>query len=1052
MSKTAAPARDGGLLSLFARHPTAGNLLMALMLLAGVMALLQLNRQFFPTFGIDVISVSVAWPGATAKDVEASIIEAVEPAVRYLDQVDKVTATAAEGSAGLYVEFVAGADMQKALSDVTAAVTGLTTLPEEAEQPEINQVVRYDTVTRLLLSGPFSESALKAFAKQIREDLLARGIDRVTLVGARDEEIRVAVERDVLRRLDLTLEEIGDAIDRSSRDVPAGQSGGAYEQQPRALGLAKTAEEVAAIPLRAEPGGQRLTIGEIAQVEEAFDDDQAQGRRHGYPAIELTVQRALTADALTVAALVDDYLNEIEPTLPASLTLERYDTVATLIEERIDLLLRNGLTGFVLVVGTLFLFLSARVAFWVAAGIPISLMAMLGILWLAGMSINMISLFAMILALGIIVDDAIVVGEHAAALRERGLSPLAAAEGGANRMAAPVFSASLTTIAAFLPIFVVGDVIGQIIREVPTVVIIVLIASLIECFLVLPSHMRHALAHQADPARWRVAFNHAFDRFRYGAFKRAVTLALAWRYTTLASALAAFILAVGIMAGGRVGFVFFQGPESDVVYLNLATAPGTPRAQTAAALAEVEAALERTEQRLTDGEGGLIVMSFATVGRSAGGGGSTPRATGDTVAGMHVELITADKRDIRTRTFVDTWRSEIPDLPGIEALAIKERIGGPPGREVDIRLQGGRSVADMKLAALEVQRLLQSLPGVAQIEDDLLYGKEEVIVELTPRGRALGFTTQSVGRQLRDAFEGGLVQRFARGDEEVSVYVSLSPAARRSQGLERFMLRSPTGDEVPLAEVVTLREERGFAVIKRVDGVREVAITADLDENQIRLDQVMAALGQAGGLPSITERYDLPYRFAGKAEEQASTLGDIRLGAIAGLGLIYIILAWVFGSFTRPFAVMLIIPFGLVGAVLGHMLLGYNLTILSVIALLGLSGILVNDSIILVTTIDGKRAEGVDRDQAIVDGTVDRLRAVILTSLTTILGLTPLLFETSLQAKFLIPMAITLVFGLCVTTLLVLFVVPALLGVQHDLGRLTAGGGGRKARALATQA
>jgi multidrug efflux pump subunit AcrB len=499
-----------------------------------------------------------------------------------------------------------------------------------------------------------------------------------------------------------------------------------------------------------------------------------------------------------------------------------------------------------------------------------------------------------------------------------------------------------------------------------------------------------------------------------------------------------------VISGGRVGFVFFSGPEASTVYANLVMAPGTSRAATEATLAVMDEALHATALDFGADPDDLVVMSFVQVGETLIIDPRIRRLQGDNAGAMHVELVTSDRRAVRTEALIEAWRARLPPLPGVESLTITPRMGGPPGRELDIRLRGGDSLDALKRASLEVQSLLARLPGVAQIDDDLPYGKQEILIELTPRGRALGFTTESVGRQLRDAFEGRIAKRFARGDEEVDVVVTLADSAAARLGLAAFPLRGPTGREVPLSEVADLREDRGFARIRREDGVRQVSIAAELDEAQIRLEQVIEAL-TAGGLPEIAERHGLTYRFAGKAEEQMRTLADIRLGAVLALALIYIVLAWAFASFSRPFAVMLIIPFGLIGAVLGHLLLGYDLSILSLITLLGLSGILVNDSIILVTAIDRRRAEGVPLDDAIVAGTCARFRAVILTSGTTIGGLTPLLFETSFQAQFLIPMAITIVFGLMVTTFLVLLLVPAMLGIQADFGALRQRVAGRQA-------
>ena len=1024
----------GGLIRLFARHPTAGNLLMVIMLLAGFFALTKLNRQFFPDFGIDVVQVSVVWPGATAEDVEASIVEALEPEVRFLDGVDQTIGVASEGLGSVYIEYKQGADMQRALSEVESAVAQITTFPEDSERPTVRQIVRYDTIARLIISGPFDEAILKRYAKEIRDDLLAEGIDRVRFLGVRDEEIQVELSPETLRRLDLTLDDVAAAIARSSQDVPAGDLTGSFERQPRALGLARTADEIGDIEIRSTPSGQKLEVRDLAEVIDGFDDDDAEGRRLGHPAIQIEVQRALTSDALDIADSLDAYLDGLSERLPEGLEVETYDVLANLIRDRIDLLLRNGLGGLVLVVAILFLFLNSRVAFWIAAGIPISLMAMLAVLWLNGQTINMISLFAMLLAIGIVVDDAIVVGEHAAALKEKGLDAGDAAEQGVLHMVAPVTSASLTTIASFLPIFVISGIIGTIIREVPLVVIAVLIASLVECFLVLPCHMRGALPHMGKPSRWRERFNGGFDRFRDVHFRRLVEFLLAWRYAAAAATIGALILSIGLIAGGRVGFVFFSSPESDTIEVNVLLSPGSNRIATERVLERIDDALQETARVYVDEPDDLIVMSFARIGTSLGREAASRRISGDNVGSMHVELISSDLRPVRIDAFIEAWRTAIPALPGVEALTLKERAGGPPGRELDIRLRGGHSLDSLKEASLELRALLARLPGVSQIDDDLPYGKEEVLIELTPRGRALGFTTESVGRQLRDALQGRIAKRFPRNDEEVDVIVRLTDDGAARLGLDDFVLRSPTGQEVVLGEVATLRDDRGYARIQREDGVRRAAITAELDEAVIKQEQVIEAL-EEGGIAEIAKRHGLDYRFAGKAEEQAETFADIRIGAMLALALIYIILAWVFASFTRPFAVMLVIPFGLIGAVLGHLLLGYDLSILSLIAFLGLAGILVNDSIILVSAVDRFQADGLPLSKAIIEGACSRLRAVILTSATTIGGLSPLLFETSLQARFLIPMGITIVFGLMVTTFLVLFLVPIMIAIQADVGR-----------------
>ena len=1004
---------------------------MILMIVLGLYSLLRLNTQFFPDFGIDVVSVSVEWPGASAEDVDENIVEAIEREVRFLDNAKHVRSVSVEGLARISVEFEPGSDMQAALTDVETAVGQVTTLPEDSERPEIRRLVRYDSISRLVLSGPYPESALKATAKRIRDDLLARGIDKVTLFGARDEEIWVEVDLEVLRRLDLRLEDIAERIRQASQDVPSGDTGGSTVQNIRSLGLVKQAEGIRKIEARSFEDGRKVYVGDIAEVNERFEEDGASAFRDGYRAVEIRVQRAITADALEVAAIVEDYLRELAPTLPGNLKLERYAVISDLINERILLLLRNGFSGLLLVVAILFIFLNMRVAFWVAAAIPVTILATMLVMLATGQSINMLSLFALIMALGIIVDDAIVVSEHAEYRHRCGDPPEVAAELGVLRMTAPVVSASLTTICAFIPLLAIGGVIGQIIEAIPLLVVAVILASLVECFLVLPAHLRGALGHK--PSRFHKGFNRSFDRFREGPFRRLVMLAVEWRYLTVAVAVGAFVCSLGLVMGGRVEFVFFPQPEADRIYANVRMAASTPRYQTKAMLDELERALKVAEDGLTNGAGGLVTLRLARLGNTSGRTGSEDER-GDHIASMAVQLQPSDNREIRTEEVIEAWRNELNELAVVETLTIRPATAGPPGREMDIRLSG-QEIEILKMAAGQVKALLARYPGVSDIRDDLPYGKEDLILELTPHGRALGFTTESVARQVRDAFEGAIAQRFPRGDEEITVRVQFAREALGSETLDEFYLLSPNDTEVALSEVVSVRSKQAFSLLKREDGKRQVAITAELAEELITTDKAIEALGR-DGLWDIADQFGVKVNFSGKAEEQGETLADMRLGALVGLTLIYIILAWVFASYTRPLVVMSVIPIGFLGAILGHWLLGFDLTMLSMIALIGLSGIVVNDSIILVNTIRGRLDSGELTSEAIVSGTCDRVRAVILTSATTIGGLSPLLFETSLQAQFLIPMAITICFGLMVTTCLVLLLVPALLAIQYDIRKI----------------
>ena len=639
------------LIRLFVRHRTAANLLMLLIFVAGAFSVSKLNTQFYPNFGVDSISIRVNWPGASTADIEANIVEAIEPELRFLDGVDRVTSYATEGVGRVVVEYQAGTDMKSAVSEAEAALQQITTLPEDSERPVVRRIIRYDTIVRLVLSGPFSEAVLKRLAKRMRDQLLAAGIDRVTFFGARDEEIRVEIEPRVLRKFDLTPVAVAALIEATNRDIPSGSLEGSVEKQLRTVGLQTSSRDVGNIEILSLGDGHKIYLRDIASVSEAFDEQEPIGLRNGQPAIELHVQRSPTADALEAGKIVERYLLEARGDYPPQLRIERYDARAELVRQRVDILLDNGATGLILVMVVLLVFLNGRTAFWVAAGIPTAFMAALATMLALGESINMLTLFALIMTLGLIVDDTIVVGEHAAARREAGLDPRKAAEAGALRMLAPVMATSLTTIAAFLPLIAISGIIGQIVGAIPLVVVAVILASLVECFLVLPGHLCGSLRSHGGRRNFVMRhFDSGFELFRDGLFQRIIRFCVRWRYATVAMAISFFLVSAGLVLGGRVGFHFFPSPEADVVVGNVVMAPGTPRRDTGAMVQELSEAVDRVVARLTDDGGEIVTMSFGSVGRS--GGRQFERIDGDQYGGLTVELAPSDQRKVRTDDFI----------------------------------------------------------------------------------------------------------------------------------------------------------------------------------------------------------------------------------------------------------------------------------------------------------------------------------------------------------------------------------------------------------------
>jgi multidrug efflux pump subunit AcrB len=1027
-------ANSRSIIRTFVQHPNAANLLMMLMILIGLFSAFELNRQVMPAFGLDAVSINIIWPGASAEDVDTSILEVIEPEIRFVDGVQEMNGFASESSGGFWVLFDEGTNMSRAFSDIENGVRRVESqLPQDIERPMITQFEMMEPVSRIALSGPFSEAALKTIAREIRDELVAKGIDKIAFLGDRDPEIRINVDPSALRQLDLELEDIAERVRDSSIDIPSGSVEGAFERQIRSLGLAKSVDSVGDIEIRARGTGGKTYLRDISDIEDGFDQAQPEGFFQGNQAITLQIQRSPSTDSVEASNIVDAYLIEKIPTLPQTLSLFHYQERSQLVNDRVQLMVKNGLGGLAIVMLILYIFLNGRLAFWVAAGIPIAMLATFGFMLATDQSFNMVSLMALIMTLGIIVDDAIVVGEHAATRKEMGLPASEAAESGATRMFTPVLASSLTTVVAFLPVLMISNRMGQFMAVLPKVVIAVILASLVECFLILPGHLRSALAHTTvKTTGFRASFNRGFNHFRDNQFRTIIEKCYKVRYTTLAVAVAGLWIGFGLINGGRVPFEFFPSAETEYLIANIKMNPGTPRETTGEALAELDRALYAAEESLTDGEGGVIRASFGTLGRSMAGSG-WQELNADNMAGLWVELTTADDRDYRNPVVLAAWRNEIRPIAGVERMTIAEMAGGPGGKAIDIRISGA-DLPVLKRVALDVRQFLKGFPGLLDIDDNLPYGKEEMIIELTPKGQALGFTTTSVSRQVRGASEGVIAKRFPREGEETKVRIQYPEGSFGAQTFRELYLRSPDGVEVPLLEVVRVYPGRGFARLQRYNGQTQVAVEADIDRSVTNLTLLLPTLKEKG-LNALAEKHGVQIYFQGEAEDQGRALDELAMGAMLGLAMIYIILAWVLRSYSRPIVVMLIIPFGLVGAVLGHLVLGYNLSMMSLVGLLGLMGILVNDSIILVTTIQERNKLGEPWHSAVVTGSQDRLRAVVLTSLTTIGGLTPLLFEGSFQAQMLKPMAITMVFGIGVATFIVLIVLPSMLGVLDDIAR-----------------
>ena len=1019
------------ILGFFAHHKVAANLVMLMMIVGGLFAFHKLNIRYFPNFDLDYIRVSVVWSGASAEDVETSIAIPLEQTLKSVDNVRNITSTSTQGIASITLELTEDTDSIVALNQTKQKVDEFRNLPADAEEPVVINVSRYEQVARFLVYGNASISELRNLANTFKEELIDRGIDKVDIVGLPDQEMAIQISNDDLQHLGLSLDEIGQRIQDLSRDIPAGTFGeGDSATELRSMDKRRNELEFSQLTIISDEHN-RIKLGSIAKIKRQAEKGGTTLSVAGQPAVEMILRRSEHGDSLKAAEIFHRWLDETLPALPPGLQLDVYDETWQLIEQRISLLIKNGGGGLLLVIAILYLFLSHRVAFWVAVGIPVSFMATLLILYYAGGSINMISLFALIMALGIIVDDAIVVGEDALAHYQNGEAPLMAAEGGARRMLAPVIASSLTTVAAFIPLMSVSGPIGNIFFEIPLVIIAVILASVVESFLVLPGHLRHSFLHMKREPKdsWQLRFENRFNHFKNRQFKKIIELSLDNRAIALSLVVSLMIITIGLFAGGRLKFTFFPSPETTLLYANVVFVPGTPRPEVNRFLDHLQQTLTQNDANLSEQE--LVLTKITRHGTGISNKGRTEQQ-GDHLGSMTIELQQPDERTVRNTDFIRSWKQLIERPPGLDVLTITSRSIGPPGRNLSIRLTGNNP-EQLKNAAMDLTESIRPIIGVSDIEDDMPYGRNQLIYKLTPAGEALGLTVADIGRQLRTAFDGKLVQLFQDGADEIEVRVKLPDVDRLSlSSLNQLEIHLDSGETVPLANVAEWQPQRGFEILRHADGKLAVEVSADVDKRLNNSNRIIADLDKQI-LPELASKYALQYSFEGQSAEQSETMDDMKYGLFIGLTLIYLILTWVFASYGWPLVVMTAIPFGLIGAIFGHLLLGIDLTILSLFGFFGLSGIVINDSIILVSFYRVLKEQGKPMQEALVEASCRRLRAVVLTSLTTIGGLTPLLFETSLQAQFLIPMAVSIAFGLMFSTILVLLIIPVLLSYHEDL-------------------
>ena len=1031
------PKSAGGLLSYFTRHKTAANLLLVILLVAGLMAVPRMRAQFFPDVIVDNISISFVWKGAGAEDVDAAIVQVVEPTLLAIEGVTGANSTSREGSARIDLEFEPEWDMARAKADVETALDLIPSLPEDAEDPTITRSSWSDRVTDVIISGPVEIEQLGQFADEFVLRLFNEGVTRTTIRGVAAPEVIVEVPTANLIKYNTTMRQIASAIAEEVSADPAGDVSGANTRVRTGIEK-RSVDEIQSIVLGSNSDGSTLTIGDVARV---FNNGVDRERAYFVgedQAVTVRVDRSQKGDAIDIQHQVEGIAQKLEATLPAGTNIELIRTRAEYISGRLNILVNNGISGLILVLGLLFLFLNARTAFWVAAGIPTAMMTAIAIMYFAGLTFNMISLFALIITLGIVVDDAIVVGEHADQRARRGLPPIEAAETAAIRMAMPVLAATITTVIAFFGLTAIGGRFGDLIADIPFTVIVVLLASLVECFLILPNHMAHSLG-TGDRIRWydrpSYVVNIAFEWARDTLFRRFIYFVVRTRYVMLAGALVLLASQVTLVISGKVAWRFFSAPELSSVTGNFAMLNTATREDTLAMTRELQRAVEELGKSYEERHGRnpveyVLVEIGGNSGRALPG---TENKSADLLGGISIEIIEPDFRPYSSFAFVGELQDAVREHPLLETLSFRGWRSGPGGDALDVQFYGA-DAQTLKAASEDLKTALARFPQVSAVEDDLSYDKEELILELTPQGQALGFTIDGLGSVLRNRLNGVEAATYPLGSRSAAIRVELPQQELTSDFLERMQLRAPNGIYVPIADIVSVERRSGFSTVRRENGIRLISVTGDIAEDNPEDAVAVSEALENDILPRIASERQVDWRLSGLAEQENEFLNDARTGLILCLVGIYLTLTWVFASWTRPIVVMAVIPFGLVGAIWGHYMWDISMSLFTVVGLLGMIGIIINDSIVLITTID-EYAKDRGLIPSVIDAAADRLRPVMLTTLTTVLGLGPLLYERSSQAEFLKPTVVTLVFGLGFGMALVLIIVPSLIAIQNDFKR-----------------
>jgi len=1032
-----------GPIAWMARNAVAANLLMIVLLVGGFLLSMRIKQEVFPEFDLDIITIQVPYPRATPSMVEKGIILAVEEAVSGLDGVKKVTSNSGENMGTVAVELLLETDPNKALQDVKNAIDRITTFPDEAEKPTVSLISTRREVLSLVVYGDQEEGTLRVLAERMRGELLQDpDITYVQLSGIRPLEIDVALPQDKQRAHGLKHADVARKIRSSAVELPGGYvktSGGDVLlrlDERRDLG-----SEFGNIPLVTSPDGTHLRLDDLATVTDGFAETDQAAFYNGKRAVLVKVFRVGDQTPIQVADAVENYLKGFKTRLPEGLKVDIVNDMSEIYRDRIDLLLRNARLGLILVLVILGLFLEVRLAFWVTLGIPISMLGSMLFMPFMDVSINMISLFAFIVTIGIVVDDAIVVGENVYEYRQRGMPILKASILGARRIATPVTFAILTNIVAFMPMFFVPGIMGKIFRVIPAVVITVYAVSLVEALFILPAHLGHqkSAGRRRGPLGWlhrgQQAFARLLERFIHNRYRRVLRGALRNRYFTVAVGIAILAATVGFVRGGHISMGLMPTVESDFVVASVVLPYGSPVADTNAAQARlVEKAREvlarHGGERITRGILSLTGTALAMHG--PGGGGAS--GSGGHQATVLVYLVPTDKRDIGAEEFVGEWRQAVGDVAGLESLTFTSSLGGPSGgAAIDVQLSHP-DVAVLEQAADELAGKLTTFTGVKDVDNGFSLGKPQLSFKPTNLALSEGLDASTIAAEVRNAFYGAEALRQQRGRDEIKVMVRLPESERQSEyNVEELMIRLPGGGEIPLRMAADVERGRAYTEIRRAEGNRVVDVTADVERGVTDPGQVIDDLKEDFLPDLIAKHAGLSFSLEGEQREMSEAMGTLKMGFGLAMLVMYALLAIPFRSYLQPLVVMAAIPFGIVGAIVGHVIMGYNLSVISMMGIVALAGVVVNDALILMDAANKARARGETPFEAISQAGVRRFRPILLTSLTTFFGLAPMIFETSMQARFLIPMALSLGFGILASTLIVLLLIPSLYLIAEDL-------------------